>query len=582
MFVPNIVRPAVLTRYSLKQENPMAIYHLNLSHGSRSGGQSAGAKLDYISREGKYAEQPDVCRLVESSNLPSWANNAREFWRAADQNERANARLFSQLEFALPAELTPEGQLQLVREFAADRLPKQPYTFAIHEGKGTNPHVHLIYSERALDGIERTAETFFKQANKKAPERGGAAKNRDLKSKEWLCKTREKWADDANKALRNEASIWRKIQKTIPQIDHRTLEAQGIEREPQIHRGPERQGRIIRQYEEVIHVGKEDSRRRERKKMVNEQPRSLNKSEVERRAHQDIERNKRLKESNPRLGDREQEAFERSVNNELRMEEASWEIEWSSGRSSELLEASLQQFGQSLEQRERIHTDHERKLKSDGRALRERLQSKLEASQRHANDSLQTVPRRTERPRPAHQFALRDFELPARKIKPSYERERRENPRMGQRTERVNRTIQQRLERLGRKAKRGFRQISEAVKRRTSIAAKSLERYTTVFTALAEKTAHKLPKLRKIKQKNMPERLEWLKTQYIFGERQTIRSERRYRMHTHPPGYTCLFRREKKQELRKEMAQERSKFANVRIQPRKIDRGNDNGISMGR
>ncbi len=86
----------------------MAIYHLNLSHGSRSGGQSAGAKLDYISREGKYAQQPDVCRLVESANLPAWANNAREFWRAADQNERANARLFSQLEFALPAELTAE------------------------------------------------------------------------------------------------------------------------------------------------------------------------------------------------------------------------------------------------------------------------------------------------------------------------------------------------------------------------------------------------------------------------------------------------------------------------------------------
>jgi hypothetical protein len=211
----------------------MAIYHLNLSHGSKSGGQSASAKIDYISREGKYDKQEDVCRVVESANIPNWADDAKHFWKACDKKERANARLFSQLEFALPLELNPEQQLELVREFANSRLPAQPYTFAIHEGKGENPHVHLVYSERMLDGIERTEQTFFKRADKKMPDRGGTAKNRDLKSKEWLVSTREQWANSCNTHLAKHKSLFSKAVS----IDHRTLEAQGIEREPQRHHG---------------------------------------------------------------------------------------------------------------------------------------------------------------------------------------------------------------------------------------------------------------------------------------------------------------------------------------------------------
>ena len=575
-----------------------ALYHLNQSHGSRKGGQSGGAKFDYITHEGKYSKKHDHCRCF-SSRLPSeyggitpTTEQQRSFWLDADKQERANATLFTQIEFALPIQLSNEGQQQAILEFIEETIPNQPYTFAIHEGKGHNPHVHLIYSDRFLDGKEREQGVFFKKADKRTvEEKRGSEKNRAFKGgkdrrRELLLERREAWAVVANKALENEATILQKIRGSVPKMDHRTLKAQGINREPQVHRGAARQGRINRQYEEIRNGMGRHSRRKgsqretERPEMVAGKLRGLNRSEIELRAHEDIERNKLIKESNPRPREREQETLERSVNNELRMDEAGWEIEWSAGRSSELLEASLQQFGQSLEQRERIHTDHERKLKSDGRALRERLQSKLGASQRHANGRLQTVPPRTERPRSAHQFTLRDFELPARKIKPRYERERRENPRMGQRTQRVNRTIQQRLERLGRKAKRGFRQISEAVKRRTAIAAKSLERYTTVFTALAEKTAHKLPKLRETKQKRMPECLEWFNTRYFFMGRQRIERERLSRMHSSPPGYTCPFREEKKQELQKEMAQERSKFANVRMkkQERSYSQGRDNDI----
>ena len=573
----------------------MAIYHLNLSHGSRSGGQSAGAKLDYISREGKYAQQEDVCRLVESANLPSWANSAREFWRAADQNERANARLFSQLEFALPAELTPEGQLQLVREFAADRLPKHPYTFAIHEGKGTNPHVHLNYSERIEDSVKRTAETFFKRANKKTPERSGAAKNRELKSKEWLCETREKWADDANKALRNEASIWRKIQKTIPQIDHRTLEAQGIDREPRVHRGPERQGRIIRQYEEVIHgVEREDSRRRERKKVVNEQPRSLNQSEVERRAHQDIERNKLLKESNPQPGEREQEAFERSVNNELRMEQAGGEIEWSIRESGELLETSLQQIGRSLEERERSEEDHKQELQSYGKTLKRALENDLGRSQQETTRSLRAVQLRPGRTRQHYQRSFGRPEHVERQIEARQRHVRRHYPRVGECNRRINLTVQQRFNGLGKEIQRGFqrvkheiRQLTDAFERRVAVAAKSLERHTSVLTNLARDIGDKMKFHNKTRRRRKRPAHEVRSSSY-FLDTERLESRLIDKLHEDPPGYKCPFQEKKRIEERRkqqEVAQDKpkSKFANIRFKPqikKSKDRGDDHGMSM--
>ncbi|MBJ4464386.1 relaxation protein, partial [Salmonella enterica subsp. enterica serovar Derby] len=48
----------------------MAIYHLTAKTGSRSGGQSAKAKADYIQREGKYARDMDEVLHAESGHMP--------------------------------------------------------------------------------------------------------------------------------------------------------------------------------------------------------------------------------------------------------------------------------------------------------------------------------------------------------------------------------------------------------------------------------------------------------------------------------------------------------------------------------
>ena len=50
----------------------MAIYHLTAKTGSRSGGQSARAKADYIQREGKYARDMDEVLHAESGHMPEF------------------------------------------------------------------------------------------------------------------------------------------------------------------------------------------------------------------------------------------------------------------------------------------------------------------------------------------------------------------------------------------------------------------------------------------------------------------------------------------------------------------------------
>lgn len=213
----------------------MAIYHLTAKTVSR-GTSSAKARHDYIEREGRYASDKAEVEHSQSGNMPEWAQDARKYWDAADTYERGNGRLFKQLEFALPKELKPEEQKALVQSYVEQLTTTKdgplPYSYAIHKGHDKeNPHCHLMISERAQDGRQRTAETWFKRANSRNPEQGGAKKSEALKPKEWLQEARKEWSQQANRALERAGIDAR--------IDHRSLESQGItDREPTQHLGP--------------------------------------------------------------------------------------------------------------------------------------------------------------------------------------------------------------------------------------------------------------------------------------------------------------------------------------------------------
>ena len=186
--------------------------HVNVKTGSRSAGQSAAAKYDYISRAGKYgaACQDEVVHL-ESGSMPSFASSdARLYWAAADSHERSNGRLFRSLTAALPNSLDAADRLDLARSFAAHVTGGElPYTLAVHAGLSKkagvadNPHLHLVFSERVNDGVARAAEQWFRRAAPKGgdPATGGARKSERTKPRAWLDETRQAWAAEMNLAF---------------------------------------------------------------------------------------------------------------------------------------------------------------------------------------------------------------------------------------------------------------------------------------------------------------------------------------------------------------------------------------------
>ena len=159
----------------------MAVFHLKVSVGSRSGGQSALAKSEYIEREGRFEQDREELEHRESGNMPEWAEeDPRSYWEASDEYERANGRLYREVQFALPKELSRDERRELASGFAK-RLTKGerlPYTLAIHRGEGENPHAHLMFSERVNDGTRRNREQWFRRYNRSDPEKGGARKSR--------------------------------------------------------------------------------------------------------------------------------------------------------------------------------------------------------------------------------------------------------------------------------------------------------------------------------------------------------------------------------------------------------------------
>ena len=186
--------------------------HVNVKTGSRGTGQSAAAKYDYISRAGKYgAARRDEVVHLESGCMPAFASSdARLYWAAADCNERSNGRLFRSLTAALPNSLDSAGRLELARSFAARVTAGElPYTLVVHaglskvEGKPDNPHLHLVFSERVNDGVERAAEQWFRRSAPagRDPASGGARKSGRTKPRAWLEETRQAWASEMNQAF---------------------------------------------------------------------------------------------------------------------------------------------------------------------------------------------------------------------------------------------------------------------------------------------------------------------------------------------------------------------------------------------
>ena len=194
----------------------MALGRLSMKIGKAG---KAGPHAAYIAREGQYAkhlERGEKLEASEAGNMPAWAqHNAQAFWRAADAHERINGTTYREMEIALPRELNCAQRVVLVRKFVHQELgERHAYQWAIHTPNAADgqeqPHVHLMFSERQVDGLERDPEQYFKRYNAKLPEKGGARKGYGPRAGQTLSAAergaelkalRLRWQDMANQHL---------------------------------------------------------------------------------------------------------------------------------------------------------------------------------------------------------------------------------------------------------------------------------------------------------------------------------------------------------------------------------------------
>jgi len=216
----------------------MASFHDCIKSGKKG---NAHEHARYIARDGKYSDRKDLIH-AGYGNLPDWAEgNPQTFWRMGDKHERANGAVYREREIALPNELTREQLIVLAERMVRALVGNKPYQYAIHASEGKlggilNPHIHLMYSDRVQDGINRPAAQMFSRYNAKRPEVGGCRKDSGGKTRmelrDQVIDARKMIADLQNQALAENGHDAR--------VDHRSLREQGVQRHPERHLGAAR------------------------------------------------------------------------------------------------------------------------------------------------------------------------------------------------------------------------------------------------------------------------------------------------------------------------------------------------------
>lgn len=224
----------------------MAIYHLTTKPISRSSGRSATASAAYRAackitdeRTGEihdYTRKSGVLysEIITPDNVPI---DRSELWNKAEAAERRkDARIAREIIIALPAELDALEREELAVTFARELV--NDYGVAvdvcIHQpdkgGDNRNHHAHLLMTTRKADFFPENNEiklgekSDLELSDKKLRELGKATGKQQIEA------IRERWADMANRCLAHYGIDER--------IDHRSFEAQGVDRLPTIHVGP--------------------------------------------------------------------------------------------------------------------------------------------------------------------------------------------------------------------------------------------------------------------------------------------------------------------------------------------------------
>jgi len=275
----------------------MAIFHYRCDRITRSGGRSAvgaaayhkyekfhneydGISHDYTNRrgaigaaayhKGQALDEHDFTQksgiihteVMLPEHAPREFMDSEKLWNSVEKFEkRHDAQTARIIVVALPAEMNTEQHIKLLREHIQENFVDEGMCadFSIHSGhihskkddeypfqdlaiQKDNPHAHIQLTVRPLnpDGSwgSKTQKEYIldKNGDKINLESGKGWKSRNIPLTDWekpetLLKWREDWANTVNREFERMGLDER--------IDHRTLAAQGIDREPTKHMGHE-------------------------------------------------------------------------------------------------------------------------------------------------------------------------------------------------------------------------------------------------------------------------------------------------------------------------------------------------------
>ena len=211
----------------------MAIYHLHCDIIGRSGGRSATAAAAYRAtckiEDRTTGETFDFSKkekalftcIYHNGDIPKWATNRAELWNSCEEKEnRKNSQFCRSFDIALMKELSLEDNKELLKKWLAQNyvsrgLVADVAIHAPHKNRdGTtneNLHAHILIPTRKMNSD------------------GWTEKDREGNDHDFLKQVRKSWADIVNAKFKELGMSER--------IDERTLEEQGIDREPQQHQG---------------------------------------------------------------------------------------------------------------------------------------------------------------------------------------------------------------------------------------------------------------------------------------------------------------------------------------------------------
>lgn len=268
----------------------MSIYHCSIKIISRAGGRSAVASAAYRAGEKLYNEETGLTHdfthkkevayseILLPENAPDRLADRSTLWNEVQQVENfATARFAREVEVALPVEMSREEQIKCVHDYVQKNFVNEGMIadWSLHD-KDNNPHAHIMLSVRSFNEQgewnnkkknfwcndrdeqgraiynpdkpcydpkrkEETAQYRIPKIDPKTGEQKVRVRKgkgteylwekvdvpvNDWNDRECVEKWREAWAKECNQYLEQEN-----------QIDHRSYERQGIDREPTIHEG---------------------------------------------------------------------------------------------------------------------------------------------------------------------------------------------------------------------------------------------------------------------------------------------------------------------------------------------------------